>query len=394
VRALTITSSTRPSAKSRADQPLARLLLDSIDDSVRGTVSSAAYAGVEADALESAVFIHKIAPAVYVHLRDSGDAPSSLIEPMMQRYQLQVARQLQVLSDLAGLSNVLTDAGVAWAAMKGPVLAERLWSRPDLRTYIDLDILVDRRRFGDVLDTLIAHGSTMVDQNWSLIEQQVRAEVSLTLPNGTSLDLHWHVVNQRRLRSQFTFPIADMLARAVDAKIGGTTVPTLDPADTLLHLAYHTAHSGGHRLMWLKDVERATADPDLDWAETLRRARAYHVRLPLAIVLARTAKSIGFEVPPPAAAFAAAKHSPWGVFAATTDRWSPVPVLPGDKFSGQLAFKTARRSTASSTLAAIDAVKRRREPAFDPTMNELYNEVGGDAARAAYLAVVQGGLEP
>jgi hypothetical protein len=394
VRALTVSSSVQPSTQSRANHPLARLLLDSIDDSVRGTVSSSAYEGVEAAELESAVFIHKIAPAVYIHLRDSGDAPASLLEPMLQRYQLQVARQLQVSSDLARLSTVLTDAGVAWAAMKGPVLAERLWSRPDLRTYIDLDILVDRRRFGDVLDTLLANGATMVDQNWSLIRQQVRAEVSLTLPNGTALDLHWHVVNQRRLRSQFTFPIADILARSVDAKIGGTTVPTLDPADTLLHLAYHTAHSGGHRLMWLKDVERATADPDLDWSETLRRARAYHVRLPLAIVLARTANSIGFEVPPPAAAFAPARHSPWGVFAATTDRWSPVPVLPGDKFSGQLAFKTVRRSTASSLLAAVDAVWRRREPAFDPTMNELYNEVGGHAARAAYLAIVQGGLEP
>ncbi|MDQ1465445.1 MAG: hypothetical protein QOC73_2386 [Actinomycetota bacterium] len=378
----------------RGEHPLARLLIDSIDDSVRGTRSALTYAGVDADALEAAVFVHKIAPAVYVHLRDAGDAPKALLEPMQQRYQLQVARQLQVMSDAAGLVAALTQTGVAWAAMKGPVLAERLWSRPDLRTYIDLDILVDRRRFGDVLDALLESGAQMVDQNWALIAHQTRAEVSLVLPNGTSLDLHWHVVNDRGLRSQFTFPIADMLARTVDAKIGNTTLPTLDPADTLLHLAYHTAHSGGHRLMWLKDVERATADPGLDWDETLLRAKAYGVRLPLAIVLARTARVIGFEVAPPEAAFAPARRTAWGAFAAAADRWSPAPTLPADKFSGQFAFKNARKSTSRSIGAALVAMKNRRAPAFDPTQNKLYIEAGGDAARASYLAVVQGGLEP
>lgn len=355
---------------------------------------TAAYAGITPEALSAAVFIHKIAPAVYLHLREDPEAPAELVEPMLERYQQQMVRQLQVQADLAHISNVLGDAGLRWLTMKGPALAEHLWSRPDLRQYIDLDILVDRRSFGAVLDTLIAAGAEMVDQNWEMIERQVRAEVSLRLPNGTSLDLHWNLVNSPVLRKDFRFETAELLARSIEIKIGSVSAPTLDPADTLLHLAYHTAHSGGHRLMWLKDVERAASNPDLDWAETLTRARRDGIALPLAVVLARSGEVVGFEKTPPAAALRPARRTAWGMFAAGVDRWSPAPVLPDDKLSGQIAFKNTRRSSPASIAAAITSLKDRRAVAFDPKQNPLYIEAGGEAARAAYLRIVEGGREP
>lgn len=378
----------------RAADPLARLLLDSIDDTRRGSVPASAYPGVTADALGAAVFIHKVAPAVYLHLREDPEAPAVLVEPMLERYQQQMVRQLQVQADIAHVSQALGSAGLAWLTMKGPSLAEHLWSRPDLRQYIDLDILVDRRSFGAVLDTLIASGAEMVDQNWELIERQVRAEVSLRLPNGTSLDLHWNLVNNPVLRKDFRFDTPTLLARAVDIKVGSITAPTLDPADTLLHLAYHTAHSGGHRLMWIKDVERATANPELDWPEAITRAKRNGIALSLAVVLDRVGKVIGFEKEPPAAALRPARRTAWGAFAAGVDRWSPAPVLPDDKLSGQIAFKNTRRSSPASIAAALASLKGRRGAVFDPQQNPLYIDAGGEGARAAYLRIVEGGREP
>ncbi|MDQ1484569.1 MAG: hypothetical protein QOJ62_262 [Actinomycetota bacterium] len=390
---MTSSATTTAGKRRRSDHPLARLLLDSIDDEIRGTVPLSAYGDVNAADVETASFIHKVTPAVYLHLRGSGDAPPEMVEPLMRRYQGQVARHLQVLADLAALAKTLDGTDISWAVMKGPVLAERLWSRPDLRMYYDLDILVDRRRFGDVLELLVATGSKLLEQNWPLIQQRVRAEVSLQLPNGAALDLHWHAVNDRRQRSQFTFPIAEMLARSVKVEVGASTVPTLDPSDTLLHLAYHTAHSGGHCLMWLKDIERATADPDLDWAQTLRRARAYGLALPLAMVLVRTARVIGFEFAPPAAAFAPARRSAWGVLATAVDTWRPPPMLPHDKHPAQMPFKNVRSSTLASLRPTLSWVRERRIPAIDPREAKKHVE-GGDAARAAYLVALQGPREP
>jgi hypothetical protein len=357
-------------------------------------VPFSAYHGIDPAALADAVFTHKVAPAVYLHLKDADGVPPEILAPMHERYQQQIVRQLKVQADLAMLATTLNDANLAWAAMKGPVLAERLWSRPDLRQYIDLDILVDRRTFGRVVDVLLAAGAEMVDRNWELIARQVRAEISLQLPNGTALDLHWHVVNSSQLRQQFTFRTDEMLERAVQMKIGDTVVPALGPVDTLLHLGYHTAHSGGHRLMWLKDVERATADDDLDWAAALEQARTYGVTLPLAVVLARTEQVLGFEKPPPAAALAPARRTPWGLFAAVMDARCPAPMLPSDRLSGQIAFKNTRKSSVASAAALLGSLRSRGGPAFNPAENPLYIDAGGEAARSAYLRVVEGGREP
>ena len=378
----------------RAAEPLARLMLDSIDDSRRGAVPVSAYPGVSAEALDAAVFMHRVAPAVYLHLREDPDTPVDLLEPMRDRYQQQILRLLQVQADITHVSQVFSGAGLAWLTMKGAALAEHLWSRPDLRQYNDLDILVDRRSFGVALDALVDSGAEMVDRNWPLIEAQMRGEVSLRLPNGTALDLHWNLVNNPVLRKAFRFRTPELLERSVEIKIGSVTVPTLDPADTLLHLAYHTAHSGGHRLMWLKDVERATASPDLDWDEALQRARRDGIALALGVVLARVGAVIGFEKAPPAAALRPARRTAWGVFAAGVDTWSPVPGLPHDKFSGQIAFKNTRGSSPASIAAAVASLKGRRGGGDGPSENPLYVEAGGAAARAAYLRIVEGGREP
>lgn len=390
-----IDEAVKPRGGQRSRQPLARLMLDAIDDSTRGKVPYSAYAaGVTLADLDAALFIHKVAPAVCLHLKDDPTVPDDVAQLLRDRYSAQMVRQLQVQADLVALSEVLDGNGLAWAAMKGPVLAQRLWSRPDLRQYIDLDILVDRRFFGRVLDSLIAAGAEMLDCNWRLVREQVRAEVSLRLSNGTALDLHWHVVNDPKLRREFTFRTEEMLGRAERMSIGDSIVPALDPVDTLLHLGYHTAHSGGHRLMWLKDVERATADDALDWDLALRRADECGVRLALAVVLARTQRVIGFEKPPPPAALAPARRTLWGWFAASADRWSPAPALPGDKLSGQIVFKSARATTVRSVAAAVGAARHRHDGIIDPADNPLHVEAGGAAARDAYLQVVEGAVEP
>lgn len=379
-------------SRRRLANPAARLLLDSLDDTVRGTVPYSAYGDLDPDTVSTAVAIHRVAPATYLHLRNDESVPAELATSMRRAYQQQIVRQLQVQADLRQLAVTLAGADVPWAAIKGPVLAERLWSRPDLRQYVDLDLLVDPRNFGRVLDALVAGGAEMVDRNWELIERQRRAEVSLRLSNGTVLDLHWNVVNNAALRRQFRLPTAEMLARSIPVTIGGTAVRTLDPSDTLLHVAYHTAHSGGHRLMWLKDVERAVADPALEWPETFRRARAYGVELVLGVVLARIERVLGFGVRPPDAAFDAARRSAWGALASAIDLSFPAPTLPKDRFSAQIAFKNARRSSMASALAALTSLKDRGGSSTDAADNPLYIERGGPAVRSSYLRAVAAGL--
>lgn len=371
----------------RRRRPLARLLLDAVDDDTRGNWPQGGYPGVTVDALARALFIHKVGPAVHVHM-DGSDAAPSLRAVAKERYDQQIERQAQVAGDIAVLAEVLSDLGVAWATVKGPVLAERLWNRPDLRQYADLDIVVDRRRLGDVVDALLGAGAEMIDRNWVLMHERVQGELSMRLAHGTSLDLHWHLVNNAELRKVFRFPMDDVLARVVDAKVGGVAVPTLDDADTLLHLAYHTAHSGGHRLMWLMDVACAAAVPALDWDAVESRASAYGVMLPLGVVLARVKRTVGLPVVVPARV-RRAMRSPWSRITGAGDLIWPAPVLPADKLSGQIVYKSTRATGGASLGAALRSATHRPDRAAGPIDNVLHSAVGGADDRARYFARVR-----
>ncbi|MDP8927922.1 MAG: nucleotidyltransferase family protein, partial [Actinomycetota bacterium] len=66
-------------------------------------------------------------------------------------YEQAVRTHLRALADLALIGPVLDARGVPWAVVKGPVLAETVYSRFDLRAYRDLDVLVAPAAFPDAL---------------------------------------------------------------------------------------------------------------------------------------------------------------------------------------------------------------------------------------------------
>ena len=72
---------------------------------------------------------------------------------------------------------------------------------------------------------------------------------------------------------------------------------TLDAVDTLLHLCVHATLSGGDRMIWSKDVERAIAVDAPPWDEVLRRARSWRAGPSVAIALDRARRQLGAPVP-------------------------------------------------------------------------------------------------
>ncbi len=345
---------------------------------------------VAPDALHEAAAWHRIGPAVFLALsRVTDDA--GLLGPLEAAYNRQKMRQLRSLADLRTAGAALTAAGVGWALLKGAAVAQR-WPRPDMREYYDLDLLVDRRRFSTALDALADAGSRLVDLNWPLVRDQVRAELTLQLPFGTGLDLHWDLVNSAPLRREFTFPTEELLARAVLLPVGSTEAPVLDPVDTLLHLGYHTTLSGGYRLLWLMDMASACGS-EPDWAVVHGRARAYGVELPLRLALDRAARLF----PLPAGATRPARRcATWRTLAAAVDHVGPLPWTPGDRRTARIVYQNARSTTARSLAATCrDGLRRRgSSPADAQAANPLHRAVPDTGARAEYLAVVHAPTKP
>ncbi|MGH1561890.1 nucleotidyltransferase family protein [Mumia sp. DW29H23] len=372
-------------------RPLAQLLVDAVSGADR-TQQPWDLDLPELRDVAVASHMHRVTPAVASVLAARPDAGRWAALQHVRHEQLM--RHLRAREDLRTLGDALTSAGIAWVAVKGPVLSDLVWPRPDMREYYDLDVVVDRTAFADAMKVLEDVGCTLVDRNWPLMREAMRAEVAMRAPYGTALDLHWDIAVPQQLRRDFRTDVAGLLRRSrVVEPVPGLAVPTLDATDTVLHLAFHAAHSGVSRLVWLADVRYAMDAAGFDADALAARARDAHAELPVALVLRRTDEVLGLTVPFPAG-LARADRSAWARVARSRDRRRPFPGLPGDDHLGGTLYGAARRGVVRSVTSAIASRRtlRAEEQAFDARdgrpSRPLQEDVPDTAARAAYLRAV------
>ncbi|WEG09171.1 nucleotidyltransferase family protein [Microbacterium horticulturae] len=238
------------------------------------------------DGLLDAARAHRVTPSLarFVHRHH---LPCSFAEELRRVRLEQTLLQLAITSEIERAGKVLSAAGISWLVVKGPAVAHTLWASPEMREYYDLDLLVDASRFEDVIEVLATAGYSLLDQNWPLIARQFRGELTFISARGVELDVHWTLVNSAQVRERLSWSMQPLLERREHVTAGNVEFATLDPADTLLHLAYHAAHSGAHRLLWLKDVELAARAAGDVRGDVLQRARDNKLELVLSVMLDR-----------------------------------------------------------------------------------------------------------
>src|SRR5262249_50241260 len=151
-------------------------------------------------------------------------------------YHLNLTHHMKVIGELAAMSTALDAAAIPFMVVKGPVLAEVVYPRNDLRAYGDLDLVIPRQCFGDAITTLLESGCDMVDRNWRVIRREMRGQVHMAARFGTSADVHWHLINRSSVRRSFAIDMDSLFERARTVSLDGPNVSTLDPQDTLLQL--------------------------------------------------------------------------------------------------------------------------------------------------------------
>ena len=331
---------------------------------------------------------HRVAPALARHLAALPDPPAELLDALRPWRTEQVLRHLTTLGDLAPVAEAFDQAGIRWVVIKGPVTAATLWPSPDMRDYFDLDLVVEPERLADAIAVLDALGAEQLDVAWGLIRRQMRAELSFVLPRGTLLDLHWHPVNDTRLRQALRWDVGELLDRRRTVQVGSLEVPGLDPADAAVHLAYHAVHSGGYRLLWLADVAYglAAADP----AVVVERAEAARLALLVQVAADRVDRVIG---PTPNLPWTSSRGGVWRAGMRAVDARTEVPRPGVSGRSGRTRVASTRPSTGASVLALLGAavghaVQRHGAADGEAADNPLRSPDGDLVARRDYLAAV------
>lgn len=295
---------------------------------------------------------HRVLPAVHLALRESELAPVALRATLADVYDASVHFHLLCTAMAARSVDAFREQGIRCLVVKGPVLAEGLYPRPDLRSYGDLDLLVDRRRFGDAVRTLEAAGGSVVERNWDLVLHLLKGELNVALPAGVTVDLHWSLLYDEGVRRQFDWVDDEWLAPA--RVIAGGALPTLDIVDEAVHLCVHGCLAGAHRLAWLDDVRRAVHRPGLDIHELVARAQARRVGELVAVMADRVAAVFGTT--PVLAALAASSPSAWRRVLRSIQRVRP-PVTSGPRMSGHLLVASTRPTWKQSMGQARAAVR-------------------------------------
>ena len=181
------------------------------------------------------------------------------------------------------------------------------------------------------------------------------------------MDLHWSTINSRAVRAAFRVPSAALVARAPMARIGDLTVPVLDAADNFVYVAMHSVLSGGHRLVWMKDVDQLVVG-DPPWDAIIARAREVGGALVVAVALAQAAVNIGTSVPIEVRR-ALCGRSIWPSTAALSSRLShPEAASMQMQLFSRVAARSTRRDAGSSVRELVQRARSsRQKPGLRPS---------------------------
>ena len=216
--------------------------------------------------------------------------------------QQQERAQLDALGVAAAAA--LGAAGITFVALKGAALGAVLYATPALRPMTDVDLLVAPADKERSLVTLAAAGFRRPPAELEAFWADAFYNLPLDAPPGQAgkLELHWSIAQEGRHAPDVEGILAR--ARVVESAAGRLPIPA--PVDLLLHQSLHLSyHYFEPKLVWLHDLALIHRDPP-DAAETLARAEAWGMRLPLALAAAQVERVFPGTVSPPFRALVAA----------------------------------------------------------------------------------------
>jgi hypothetical protein len=267
-----------PTRAPTADRPEQRALLlcarVNLDGSAREQLIALARDGLDYAALVREAENHGLVPLLSRHLHALAPdlrSPPALLAGLRNSAEHSVRASLALAGDLVGLLAALRAVDVPALAIKGPISAALCYGDLGLRTFSDLDLLIDAAHVERASRCLAELGYApvfAVPPGW--LQQLVRSDTERLYchADGVRLvDLHWEL-----LPRGYTFSPATegLFATTQSVRIGAAEVPTLGTEATLIFLLLHGIKHDWSSLGWLCDVaELIRRQRDLDWSAVL-----------------------------------------------------------------------------------------------------------------------------
>ncbi len=209
----------------------------------------------------------------------------------LDRLEAALSSDVRLERLLVETSGDLTGAGIAHRALKGPVLARTAYRDPSLRSFADIDLIVERAGFDATVELLSAQGGVarFLEPRPGFTSRFGKG-VCVQTSDGMELDLH-------RVFCSGPFGLAiddrDLLEDPRSIDIGGVAVPCLGPTLQFLHACYHAALGGRRtRLTAHRDVAELADRDDFDLAAAVDVAARWRGRAVIAAAAHATQRAM------------------------------------------------------------------------------------------------------
>ena len=286
------------------------------DDRSRESMHAGAAAGVDWQRIPAIAHTHALLPLVYSGLAGCSAVPPAINLALRGAYEANAHNSLLLTSELLRVTHALRQADVFAVAYKGPAAAQRFYGNLALRSFSDLDLLIEPAAHERAVSVLADCGYARYRSVRDWRRQQLGdCEEEFVHPDHqTTVDLHWDIAQP--YLSIGPLP-SGWQARARNLPLGHSEVTVFAPADEALVLTIHGGKHRWQRLGWLVDFARSTALEDLDWEALLRSAAQMRIRYHLLLAAALAHLCLRAAVPPAVLAAAKAANVPWTYAEAT-----------------------------------------------------------------------------
>ncbi len=292
---------TSPARRVHALQPLLLRLLRALPDdpasfaSAIASLTDAGDSGVWDDLVGGAGY-HGVLSVLDWGLAPDVDVPARIRVEAQRRLVVQEVWHAHLLQGLAAAAAALTDAGIEPCAVKGPLLAERLYPTPAARHCLDVDLLVREDDFDRAAGALAGCGYGTNALESTAYYRQFGHHLDFRRTGRAPIELHFRTYAGFGVE----LPAGVLMDRAARFALSGTeSVLVPSPEDEFLYLATHAAGHSFIRLVWLYDLKMLVRrHPDLDWDRVASRAQALGVATPVAYAVRLLQHWLAISLPP------------------------------------------------------------------------------------------------
>jgi hypothetical protein len=337
-------------------------------------------AGLDWQDLWRAAEKHAVFPMACWSLNEScrGQIPEPIARQMQERLKDAAGFTLTLSAELAALLALLDRECIRVVPLKGPTLSRALYGSLSLRSFSDLDILIQPGDLPRTKELLEADGYTLASAlPWrgdSAFSRVRECEISFT-KGLINLDVHWRLLPGYLPDA---FRGEDAWRDPHQFEFAGRRVTGLSREHLLLFLCAHGAKHQWERLGWICDVSRfLQVEQDIDWAYAFAAARQTRTMRILSLGVLLASDLLGAAIPacvarnvdrdPPVRKLAAAIRSRF-----LADAPLPTPTLEAAWFGSRALERTSDRLKYLFGSFVLPSEAEYRTLKLPPALYSLY----------------------